>query len=743
MTVISRNHKILNAAIDSGLVSEVLPISELTVISPGIEVSPNAAIRQAERARADQIGKLALAEWLDSLGDAPKNADLAEAVAGGVPIALIEAGLQHPAGIAALATEFRRQALQSETMPVCQMPVETPVEALTELRKNGVAVVTVPAAAERGDGPAMAIDIAKFIAPDGTNAQMLKDVLQAAISAHSSELFIIPCGLSAAVMALSKPSSDAAPVMTALLKLINACANGASFSKKHADRLVLPPISAQKDKARAKLAILPLSSFVLDAFAPSSQGLTPYTSLLETGETEGQILSPIVRLGLAQAAPDILPGLLTELEAAVDLEKTPHFGGDILTTRGFSTDAIAKVQSALGEGLPLNAAFSRWVLGDDIISSDLRLPPEAFDADGRALLKAVGFSRKEIAEAETSIDGRAEAVVTKAIKQAGLAQDQTPEAILAIAKTVAPILAAAPILSLQTLTEKDLQGFRAAGIGLWLTPLNTEIDRATADRMATIHALAEEIVAEDNQQSLTQEPALPAHVHRTRLPDRRKGYIQKATVGGHKVYLHTGEFDDGSIGEIFIDMHKEGAAFRSMMNNFAIAVSLGMQYGVPLEEYVDAFVFTRFEPAGEVVGNDQITRATSILDYIFRELAVSYLGREDLAELGNLSHDGLGRGAADGIEHSDSTPLTGEAAQLISRGFSRGHIPDNIVILNKHREEKEVEQDEIIAGEIPDAPTYLADACGSCGSFTLYADDVTADMTCDTCGLIGDIKQRD
>src|SRR5271165_5935239 len=120
---------------------------------------------------------------------------------------------------------------------------------------------------------------------------------------------------------------------------------------------------------------------------------------------------------------------------------------------------------------------------------------------------------------------------------------------------------------------------------------------------------------------------------RESLPDRRGGYTQKAHVGGHKVYLRTGEYPDGRLGEIFIDMHKEGAAFRSLMNNFAIAVSLGLQYGVPLEEYVDAFTFARFEPAGLVRGNDRIKNATSILDYIFRELAVSYLGRDDLAHI--------------------------------------------------------------------------------------------------------------
>ncbi len=120
---------------------------------------------------------------------------------------------------------------------------------------------------------------------------------------------------------------------------------------------------------------------------------------------------------------------------------------------------------------------------------------------------------------------------------------------------------------------------------------------------------------------------------RRRLPERRSGYTQKAIVGGHKVYLRTGEYEGGQLGEIFIDMHKEGAAFRSLMNNFAIAVSLGLQHGVPLEEFVEAFTFTRFEPNGPVVGHDHIKMATSILDYIFRELAVSYLGRYELAHV--------------------------------------------------------------------------------------------------------------
>ena len=173
---------------------------------------------------------------------------------------------------------------------------------------------------------------------------------------------------------------------------------------------------------------------------------------------------------------------------------------------------------------------------------------------------------------------------------------------------------------------------------------------------------------------------------RERLPDRRKGYTQKAVVGGHKVYLRTGEYQDGRLGEIFIDMHKEGAAFRSLMNNFAIAISLGLQYGVPLEEYVEAFTFVRFEPAGFVQGNDAIKNATSILDYIFRELAISYLGRNDLA---HIAPDEIGATVLGGGVDQDRAPGLGEGnapaaapvASVVSKGLLRSRPGDKLMLV--------------------------------------------------------------
>jgi ribonucleoside-diphosphate reductase alpha chain len=256
---------------------------------------------------------------------------------------------------------------------------------------------------------------------------------------------------------------------------------------------------------------------------------------------------------------------------------------------------------------------------------------------------------------------------------------------------------------------------------------------------------------------------------RERMPDRRKGYTQKAVVGGHKVYLRTGEYDDGRLGEIFIDMHKEGAALRSIINNFAIAVSLGLQYGVPLDEYVDAFTFTRFEPSGPVQGNEAIKFATSILDYVFRELAVSYMSRFDLAHVDptETNFDALGKGVGEGKLPEQ------QASRYVSRGLTRSRT-DKLVVMpgggersgGGERGGQEARGTSNVTafssggvrGEIagatalkteevklgfsrPDnlarraearAKGYEGEACGECGNFTLVRNGTC--LKCDTCG---------
>jgi ribonucleoside-diphosphate reductase alpha chain len=168
---------------------------------------------------------------------------------------------------------------------------------------------------------------------------------------------------------------------------------------------------------------------------------------------------------------------------------------------------------------------------------------------------------------------------------------------------------------------------------------------------------------------------------RSKMPDRRKGYIQKISIKNHKIYLHTGEYDDGKVGEIFIDMNKEGELVKALMNNFAIAVSLGLQYGVPLDEFVDAFIETKFEPSGEIKGNDRILNASSILDYIFRELAISYLGREDLAHTPSINKTADHKVVNDDNEDTFLKLVKG----ITSKGFIRSNYKDKLVDLSNIR----------------------------------------------------------
>ncbi len=188
--------------------------------------------------------------------------------------------------------------------------------------------------------------------------------------------------------------------------------------------------------------------------------------------------------------------------------------------------------------------------------------------------------------------------------------------------------------------------------------------------------LGELDIEENKSQKLSKQS-----YSRSKMPDRRKGYIQKVTIGSHKIYLHTGEYDDGKVGEIFIDMNKEGELVKALMNNFAIAISLGLQYGVPLDEFVDAFIETTFEPSGEIKGNDRILNASSILDYIFRELAISYLGREDLAHTPSINKTNNENIIS---EEGEETFLK-LVKDITSKGFVRSNYKDKLIDLSNVR----------------------------------------------------------
>ena len=203
---------------------------------------------------------------------------------------------------------------------------------------------------------------------------------------------------------------------------------------------------------------------------------------------------------------------------------------------------------------------------------------------------------------------------------------------------------------------------------------DSKIENIKADTPVT-KKIAESI----NKKSIDNSNIKPKNNTRFKMPDRRKGYIQKAQIGDHKVYLHTGEYDDGKIGEIFIDTNKEGELVKAMMNNFAIAISLGLQYGVPLDEYVDAFIDTKFEPSGNVIGNDRILSASSILDYVFRELAISYLGKEELAHTPSIASS-----KSVSKENTDDKFLK-IVKNITSKGFVRSNLEEKLIDLSDVR----------------------------------------------------------
>ena len=746
---------ILKRAIDERKITPPSFLSNLTALrlgapAPASKVILSTLRKNIQTRHMETAGRLSLADMLDRLGDAPKNQDLADAMSFGTPEPLIEEALRQSGGPNAAAALLRQSAqnVTHDLIPVFTRDSFDPEGAdLTDLLNEGGQLAYADLSGLTPYNTAAALNLARFIGPDGVESDQLFQTLTA-LSGALDDGMIILTGLGAAILSLGADyaSDEGRQTGDQLLAYISAILKGNALSPEKVSRLGATTLIPNREISSAPiLAILPLAIAARDWLMPESDGLAPITSFYADDESPADLATSI-QLGLTRRAPDALSKLQDALSGENTLDDIPGLDPAKLRARGFTAEALSHVKSALADGLPLNAAFSRWVLGDIFIQDGLKLNPENYDTDGHALLSATGFSRKEIIAAEVSLEGRAQDTIASALTQTGLSVETSLEDEVRMARACLSHLGLPPFISLLTTTPAGaLKELDASGLSIMLTGHRTPIPDDLQERMK--HAISLNRVGAPLPPA--EQTPTPAHAEatpskRTRLPDRRKGYIQKSTVGGHKVYLHTGEFDDGALGEIFIDMHKEGAAFRSLMNNFAIAISIGLQYGVPLDEFVDAFVFTRFEPAGEVTGNDRITKATSILDYIFRELAVSYLNREDLAEIGdNVSHDGLGRGLEDGTRETQGE-LTAEAAKVISRGFSRGQLPDNIVVLNRRRESEDNAQDtDAETGQASHAssdgdittPDYLSEACPACGSFTLVAPtEPDSLISCEACG---------
>jgi ribonucleoside-diphosphate reductase alpha chain len=405
---------------------------------------------------------------------------------------------------------------------------------------------------------------------------------------------------------------------------------------------------------------------------------------------------------------------IAEIEAYAvghgSLSNAPGINVSTLKAKGFTDEALTKVEAALPTAFDIKFAFNKWTFGEDFLRDTLNIAPEAIAAPGFDLLAAVGFTRREIEAANVHICGAMTVEGAPHLKSEHYPVfdcanpcGKIGKRYLSVESHIRMMAASQPFISgaisktINMPNDATVEDCKSAYLLSWKLalkanalyrdgsklsqPLNSQLisdDDEEDDAIDTFYdkpmAARTAQVSEKIVEKLVERIVVMRE--REKMPDRRKGYTQKAVVGGHKVYLRTGEYDDGRIGEIFIDMHKEGAALRSFINNFAIAVSLGLQYGVPLEEYVDAFTFTRFEPAGPVQGNDSIKYATSILDYVFRELAVSYMSRFDLAHVdpSESNFDAMGRGVDEG--KAPEQPSN----KYLSKGLTRSRT-DNLVVM--------------------------------------------------------------
>ena len=389
---------------------------------------------------------------------------------------------------------------------------------------------------------------------------------------------------------------------------------------------------------------------------------------------------------------------IAEIEAYAvghgNLNQAPGVNPSTLRAKGFTDEKIEALNAALKSAFDIKFVFNKWTLGEDFCRESLDLTDEQLNDFSFEMLPALGFSRKDIEAANIHVCGAMTLEGAPFLKaehypvfDCANPCGKIGKRYLSVESHIRMMAAAQPFISgaisktINMPNEATVEDCKNAYMLSWKLALKANALYRDGSKLSQpLNASLiqdDEEEAEDAVEALVAAPAAAQAVavtekiierviekvvrEREKLPNRRKGYTQKAVIGGHKVYLRTGEFDDGRLGEIFIDMHKEGAAFRAMMNNFAIAISIGLQYGVPLEEYVDAFTFTKFEPAGMVIGNDAIKNATSIIDYVFRELAISYIGRNDLAhvDISDFSNTSVGRGISEG-----KTP--------VSKGLTRG-----------------------------------------------------------------------
>ncbi|MCL2043328.1 MAG: adenosylcobalamin-dependent ribonucleoside-diphosphate reductase [Treponema sp.] len=481
---------------------------------------------------------------------------------------------------------------------------------------------------------------------------------------------------------------------------------------------------------------------------------------------------------------------------------------ETLKARNFTPEAIDAAENAVKTALNLEGVFNPWILGRDFVEKVLRIPESTWSLQGFSLLKHIGFSANEIADAELYACGTMglEGAPGLKVEHYTVFDTATPsgkngrrsipwKAHIGMMAAVQPFISGAISKTINMPNSANYEDVKGAYMLSWESALKavalyrdgSKLSQPLSSLAPGTDPLADIIL---KIEKTLEQPVMPPadrrftdRGKRRTLPSRRMGYTQKAKIGGHSIYIRTGEYDDGSLGEIFLDMHREGAAFRSLLNSFAITVSLGLQYGVPLEEYVDAFTFSRFEPNGIVQGHDYVKMATSVIDFIFRDLAISYLKRNDLAQVkpddllstatkgevdsgdpkqvfgvkqsagfkpglaGSAGSAGSPAGGVPAPGTGQKTGLSAIAAGQVSRGenlreTTKGQIDSargggpavavqtaaQIQVLSQPRPE----ESEVLKIAHARIKGYEGDPCTSCGSFTLVRNGTC--MKCDSCG---------
>jgi ribonucleoside-diphosphate reductase alpha chain len=476
---------------------------------------------------------------------------------------------------------------------------------------------------------------------------------------------------------------------------------------------------------------------------------------------------------------------------------------DALRGKGFGEEQIGLIEAELEAAFDIRFVFNKYTLGTEFCTEALKLEASQLDAPDFDMLKTLGFTKADIDAANLHVCGAMTLEGAPYLKEQHLPvfdcanpcgrvgkRALSMESHIRMMAAVQPFISGAISKTINMANSAKVSDCGEAymlswKLGLKANALYRDGSKLSQPLASQVFAFADaeedeavpEAVRPISQTVVTERiverviEKVRSH-EREKLPHRRKSYTQKSIVGGHKVYLHTGEYEDGRLGEIFIDMHKEGAAFRSLMNNFAIAISVGLQYGVPLEEFVEAFTFTRFEPAGLVIGNDSIKNATSVLDYIFRELAISYLGRTDLAHVAPTADEDLGGGDGPSekvIAKVASTGyLRGRSMTLVKGGAAPKMVAEeeheHFSRFEAHNDSETLDLSDIRAGVEATLNTVSAqvatleaallkpatqstraaraaearlkgfegDSCGACGNFTLVRNGTC--MKCNTCG---------